>query len=605
MADTTSNQNRNYVANDGKSSTFGRNLMSYIQNKLPYSNIVDTENNELNPKYKTFANVGMRRSEALAKHSISISNEYNNMPIGSMGKDTSFGQVMYANIQENKGARMRDYRVMAAYSDVADALDEICDEAINTDENGNEVNIKYKNVDLSGSDKTMLDEEFSKFANYFDFKNRGWQYFRQFLIEGELFFELIVHKDYLNEGVLGVINLPAELIDPVYNNIQNMMVKGFIYKKPVFDPMKPDKQEKIEFVPLDENQVIYVNSGVMNETKNMVLPFLENARRAYRQLSLIEDAIVIYRLVRAPERLVFNVDVGNMPAPKAEAYLKKLISNYWSSKTFDIDQADVVKKFNPQSMLDAFWFPKRTGSEGSSVSQLAGGQNLGELADLMYFIKKLYRSLKVPTSRLDPEDAFRDGSEILREELKFARFIIRQQQRFAAGIKRGFVTHLKFKGLWEKLDLNEQNIEVSFNVPTNFYEMRESQRLEQKASNFNSIASNEFVSKTYAQKKYLGWRDKDILANREFLRKDAELQWELQQIASLGPAWREQVIAQDVGGGEAPAGEIGGPIGGGAGPGGTPPPFGGGEAGGTAPEAETSEVGTEQTPPPEAPAPAA
>ena len=609
MADssTTSNQNKNYVTNDGKSSTFGRGLMSYLQNKLPYSNIVDTENNELNPKYKAFANIGLRRSEALSKHSVSISNEYNNMPIGSMGKDTSFGQVMYANIQENKGARMRDYRIMAAYSDVADALDEICDEAINTDENGNEVNVKYKNIDLSGSDKTMLDEEFSKFANYFDFKNRGWQYFRQFLIEGELFFELIVHKDYLNEGVLGVINLPAELIDPVYNNIQNMMVKGFIYKKPIFDPTRPDKQEKIEFIPLDENQVVYINSGVMNETKNMVLPFLENARRAYRQLSLIEDAIVIYRLVRAPERLVFNVDVGNMPAPKAEAYLKKLISNYWSSKTFDIDQADVVKKFNPQSMLDAFWFPKRTGSEGSSVSQLAGGQNLGELADLMYFIKKLYRSLKVPTSRLDPEDAFRDGTEILREELKFARFIIRQQQRFADGIKKGFVTHLKFKGLWEKLELNEQNLDVSFNVPTNFYEMRESQRLEQKANNFNSIASSEFVSKTYAQKKYLGWKDKDILANREFLRKDAELQWELQQISSLGPAWKEQVIAQDISGGEALGGEIGvgGEFGGSAGPGGTPPPFGGGAAeAGTPPEAETAapeEAGT----PPEAPAPAA
>lgn len=605
MADTTSNQNKNYVGNDGRSSTFGRNLMSYIQNKLPYSNIVDTENNDLNPKYKTFANIGMRRSEALTKHSISVSNEYNNMPIGSMGKDTSFGQVMYANIQENKGARMRDYRIMAAYSDVADALDEICDEAINTDENGNEVNIKYKNIDLAGSDKSMLDEEFSKFANYFDFKNRGWQYFRQFLIEGELFFELIVHKDYLNEGVLGVINLPSELIDPVYNNIQNMMVKGFIYKKPIFDQMRPDKQERIEFIPLDENQVIYINSGVMNETKNMVLPFLENARRAYRQLSLIEDAIVIYRLVRAPERLVFNVDVGNMPAPKAEAYLKKLISNYWSSKTFDIDQADVVKKFNPQSMLDAFWFPKRTGSEGSSVSQLAGGQNLGELADLMYFIKKLYRSLKVPTSRLDPQDAFRDGAEILREELKFARFIIRQQQRFAAGIKKGFVTHLKFKGLWDKLDLNEQNLEVFFNVPTNFYEMRESQRLEQKAANFNSVASSEFVSKTYAQKKYLGWRDKDILANREFLRKDAELQWELQQITTLGPTWKEQVIAQDISGSELAAGETfsGGGL---AGPGAPPPEFGGGgaEVEGTPTGEAPPEAGAETTPA-EAPAPPA
>ena len=597
MPDTTPNRNANSVTNDGRASTFGRNLKAFIQNRLPYSNIVDTENNELNPKYKTFASAGMKRSEALAKNSVSISNEYNNLPIGSMGKDTSFGQVMYANLQENKGGRLRDYRIMAAYSDVADALDEICDETINTDENGAELNIKYHDIELNTDSKIALDKEFSKFGEYFDLKNKGWQYFRQLMVEGELFFELIIHKDYIDEGVLGVINLPCELIDPVYNNIQNMMVKGFIYRKPIFDPTKPDKVERFDYIPLDQNQVVYVNSGVMNETKNMVLPFLENARRAYRQLSLIEDAIVIYRLVRAPERLVFNVDVGNMPAPKAEAYLKKLISNYWSSKTFDIDQTDVVKKFNPQSMLDAFWFPKRQGSEGSSVSQLAGGQNLGELADLMYFIKKLYRSLKVPTSRLDPEDAFRDGSEILREELKFARFIIRQQQRFATGIKRGFITHLKLKGLWDKYELTDNNIDIKFNVPTNFYELRENQRIEMKAATYNSVANNEFVSKTYAQKKYLGWKDKDILANREFLRKDAELQWELQQIATAGPAWKEQAIATDIGDGI--GGEMGGgmaapmPAAGGGGGGGVPP-FTGGPA---TPEGATP------APPPEGAAP--
>jgi len=579
MADTTPSQNQKYQQNDGKSSTFGRNLMSYIQNRLPYSNIVDPNNDALNPKYKIFSDTGLRRSEALAKQSISLSNEYNNMPIGSMDKDTSFGQVMYANIQENKGARLRDYMIIAAYSDVAEALDEICDEIINTDDNGNDVNLIYRDVDFTSTEKKMIDEEFNKYVNYFDLKNRGWQYFRQLLVEGEVFFELIIHKDYTEDGILGVVNLPCQLIDPVYANIQNLIVKGFIYKKPVFDLSKPDKVEKTEYIPLDENQVVYVNSGVMNESKTMVLPYLENARRPYRQLSLIEDAIVIYRLVRAPERLVFNVDVGNMAAPKAEAYLKKLISNYWSSKTFDIDQNDVVKKFNPQSMLDAFWFPKRAGSEGSSVSQLAGGQNLGELSDLMYFTKKLYRALKVPTNRLDPTDTFKDGSEILREELKFARFIMRLQQRFATGLRRGFITHLKLKGIWDKLDIKEQNLELMFNPPTNFYELRENQKFEMKSQNYTSISNSEFISNTFAQKKYLGWKDTDILANREFLRKDSELQWELQQIASSGPAWKEAIIASDLGtgaaGGEA-TDAMGG--GGGGGSGGAPPEFGGGEA---------------------------
>jgi len=589
MPDTSPNQNKSYVSNDGRGSTFGRNLVQYIQNRLPYTSSLD-EGDNLNPKYKYFNKAGTRRAEALAKTSVSASNPYNNMAIGDFGKDTSFSDVMYASLDENKGGRLRDYRIMAAYSECSDALDEICDEAINIDESGHAAKLLFDNIDLSVDEKGDIEAEFSKFIDFFDLKTKGWQYFRQLLVEGEVFFELILHEDYTKEGALGIVNIPSEIIDPVYNNIQNLITKGYIYKKPIFSQTQPDKVEKYEFIPMDANQVVYVNSGVYNETKNFAVPFLENARRPYRQLSLIEDAIVIYRLVRAPERLVFNVDVGNMAPPKAEAYLRKLIQNYWSRKTFDIDQTDVVKKFNPQSMLDAFWFAKRQGSEGTSVNQLQGGANLGELSDLMYFIKKLYRALKVPATRIDPEDRTVDQSTVLREELKFAKFVIRQQQRFAAGIKRGFITHLKLRDMWDKYDLNELNLDVNFNVPTNFFELRESQRLELKATNFNSLASNEFVSTTYAQKKYLGWKDKDILANREFLRKDAEMQWELGQIQAAGPTWKEQMVAGNLAGeGEAAVGGEGGGVAGGGG--GAVPEFGGGPAAeGEAPEAEAPEA---------------
>ena len=596
---TSPNQNPSYVTNDGKASTFGRNLIQYIQNRLPYASTGQPESDILNPKYKFFQKTGMKRAEALAKASVSSSNPYNNIPIGDFAKDSSFGDVMYANIQDDKAGRLRDYRIMAAYSEVADALDEICDETINPDDTGWITKLQLKDIDLTVDEKAEIDKQFNRYIEYFDLKNRGWQYFRQLLVEGELFFELIIHDGYLKDGTLGVINLPAEIIDPVYNNIQNMLVKGFIYRKPIFSADHPNKIEKVEFVPMDQNQIVYVNSGVYNETKNFVIPFLENGRRPYRQLSLIEDAIVIYRLVRAPERLVFNVDVGNMAPPKAEAYLRKLIQNYWSRKTFDMDQNDVVKKFNPQSMLDAFWFAKRQGSEGTSVNQLQGGANLGELSDLMYFIKKLYRALKVPSMRLDPQDqASSDGSTILREELKFARFVMRQQQRFAAGLKKGFVTHLTFMGLFEKFELNEQNIEIDFNPPTNFYELRENQRLEMKAGNYGNLASDEFVSATYAQKKYLGWKDRDILANREFLRKDAEMQWELAQIQAAGPAWKEQALAGELAEGEAAVGGEGAGVGGGGG--GEIPEFGGGPADtGAVDTEEVAETEVEVEEPPE------
>jgi hypothetical protein len=574
MADNSPNQNKG-------SNNFGRNLVQYIQNRLPYSS---QDDDALNDKYKYFAKNGTQRAEALAKTSVSSSNPYNNIPIGDFGKDSSFADVMYASLDTNKGGRLRDYRIMSAYSEVADALDEICDEFINVDENGRVATITYENIDLTVDEKKDIDEEFSKFIDFFELKHKGWQYFRQLLVEGEVFFEMILHDEYIKEGVLGLINIPAEIVDPVYNNIQNMVVKGFIYKKPIFSSTQPNKVEKTEMIPMEQNQLVYVNSGVYNDTKDFVIPFLENARRPYRQLSLIEDAIVIYRLVRAPERLVFNVDVGNMAPPKAEAYLRKLIQNYWARKTFDNDQDNVVNKFNPQSMLDAFWFAKRQGSEGTSVTQLPGGANLGELADLMYFIKKLYRALKVPTTRIDPEDRTVDPSSILREELKFAKFVIRQQQKFAAAIKKGFTTHLKLRGLWEEYNLAEPNLDIIFNVPSNYFEMRESQKLELKATNFNSLASNEFISVTYAQKKYLGWKDRDILANREFLRKDAEMQWELGQIQASGPLWKEQMAAA-VGGAEAAVGGEGG----GVGDGGGIPEFGGGPAAaGDATEADTS-----------------
>jgi hypothetical protein len=443
-----------------------------------------------------------------------------------------------------------------------------------------------------------------------------------------------------------------------------------------------------------------------------------------------------------------------MPAPKAEAYLRKLITNYWSTKTYDPDQGGIVQKFKPQSILDNFWFAKRAGSEGTDVKQLAGaclamdtkvvlvdgrilsiieieeelksgkelwthsvdyktgdikngiiswagvtqesadvleitfnnkktvictldhkfpiykvghieakdleiGQemmgtynpiiiesitrlpnkiqvgtltidndekyhdfhtyaldcgvftknsNLGELQDLHYFVKKLYQSLKVPTTRLDPQDAFRDGADMLREELKFARFIIRLQQLFAGGIKNGFITHLQLKGMWKEYELKEEAIQVEFNVPTNFYELRESQKLELKVQNFGSLTSNESISPSFAQKRYLGWNDIDIKANREFLRKDKELRWELTQIENLGPNWKEQVAAQAAAGGAeagaAPPGGGGGGGGmpGGMGGGGAPPPPEGGETpeAGGAPAPEAPEAGGATPPEPAA-----
>lgn len=553
----TQSNNQNYITRDGRAQTYDRSLRANLKLRTPQNfGVVDTAET-LNRKYKYFHDMGIRRPEAIAKNSIALSNDFNNVDFSVIDQDKRFGDIMYAQISEDKPGRIRDYRTISAFSEVADALDEICDECINTNENHSIVTIDFLNTELDSVKKEKIQIEFEKFVQAFDLDNKGWRYFRQFLIEGELFFECIIHEDYKNEGILAVENLPCESIDPVYDNIQNMLVKAFIYKKPIFDPNDPRKVEDFEFIPFDTNQIIYVNNEQYNETKEYIIPFLENCRRSYRQLSLIEDSVVIHRMVHAPLRFVFNVDVGRMPVPQAESYLRKLQSQYWSSKTFDVDQNDVVKKYSPQSMLDSYWFAKRQGQEPTTVSTIGGQPADGNLDVLDFFLKKLYRSLKVPTTRLSDDSLTNDGTEILKQELKFAKMIIRQQKKFAAGIKKGFITHLKFRHMFEENNLTEENLKIDFVPPTNFFELRESQKLQIKVDNYNNMIGTGNVSDTFAKKKYLSWNDRDILADRELRRKDAELQWELAQIEQFGPDWKRVVAQQDAGGGEM-AGELGG-----------------------------------------------
>ena len=390
------------MADDGKKGTFGRNLQKFISNNLPYRSpaaIIDDVAAE-NPKFKEFYKAGTVRKELLAQHFVIAPKVPEGAhPVGSFLADKAYNELMYATLDVDKYRRVRDYRTMAQFAEVADALDEICDEFLNEDEHGNMINLTMRNIvsDVEPLISKQIHKEFDKFINLFDLKENAWEYIRNLLVDGELYFENIVHEKHLKEGILGVINVPVQAIDPVYDNYQNMHVKAYLLRKMKHHKEADDSQDVYaasqdkDFIPMEKNQVTYINSGTWNENKTFRIPFIENARRAYRQLSLIEDSIIIYRLVRAPERLVFNVDVGNMSPPKAEGYIRKLMQNYWSKKAFSLDGDNRVNSFNPQSILDAYWFPKREGSTGTEVNTLPGGQNLGELQDLVYFVKKLYK----------------------------------------------------------------------------------------------------------------------------------------------------------------------------------------------------------------------
>jgi hypothetical protein len=475
----------------------GKSFISNILSKLPYvQNVVEADVN--NPKYELFDRLSKSRQLKLMQQSVVTGPFYNNNTIDqfggqAFGTNQQYHNYIYAQLDTDKIRRLGEYRRMAAYAEVSDCLDEICDEFINKDENNKVIKLKYSPfAKLEASQRTEIEKEFYKFINIYELETKGWGYCRRILTEGELFWENIIHEDNKDLGVIGAITIPSELINPIYDNVQNNVIQNFVFQKPISlqnnnqakgfnaanNQPQPATALQQQLITFQGNQITYINSGIWNEDCSIRVPFIENARRAYKQLSLIEDAIVIYRMVRAPERLKFKIDVGNMPPSKAEAYLKQLMQSYWNKKTYDGSSSDPsggANIYNPQSMLDSYWFARRNGEVGSDVELLQGGQNLGELKDLMYFVNKLYKSLKVPLTRLNPEDGYKDGSEILREELRFAKFIVRLQSQFSEGLKAAFVTHLKLRNWWNDYKLHESYFHLEFNAPSNFFAIRKNQ----------------------------------------------------------------------------------------------------------------------------------
>jgi hypothetical protein len=602
----------------------GRGFISSILSKLPYVQ-QSLDVGDTNPKYELFDRLSKKRELKVMQQSVITgpfmnqnSSDYYNPNL--MSTDKGYHNFIYAQIDVDKIRRLSEYRRMAAFSEVSDCLDEICDEFVNKDENGRVVNLQFSDFNkLQSEEKLELEKEFYKFIQHYDLEHKGWGYCRQLLTEGEIFFENIVHEKNKDLGIIGVLAVPGELINPIYDNIQNNVIQNFIFQKPInmADPQQkqpnmpapnpnPTNALQHQLITFEGNQITYINSGMWNEDMSIRIPHIERGRRAYKQLSLIEDAIIIYRLVRAPERLKFIIDVGNMPPAKAEAYMRQLMQSYWSKKTYDPQNGGSAGNiYDPQSMLDSFWFSKRSGESGSDVQLLQGGQNLGELKDLLYFVTKLYNALGVPSTRINPEDAFKDGAEILREELKFAKMILRIQNQFSKGLKDAFVTHLKIRNWWKDYKLHESYFDLKFVEPSSYFALRQNQTLELKIKNFESMAAQDQISKTFAMRHYLGLNDSKISENMEWLRKDAALKWELEQIATSGPNWREHLDAAE--NAAAAAGEAGGASGGsalGGGGGTTGSALGGGESipefGGGSASAEAAEpVGSateEETP---------
>lgn len=537
---------------------------------------IDTEDiTKINPKFKEFQNLSKDEQLALRK---SVINQYfkegSDSPFQQIGYDvnSAYTDFIYGSVATNKIVRLQNYRRMAEFPEIGNAIEEICDEGLNYDDNGKIINLNIRDKSINEIIETQLQEEFEKYINLFNLDLNFYDFLRTLVIDGQLAWENIIDENNQDQGIIGINYIPTESYEFLIDDNANK--KGIIVKNP--DNLKgnsssttvqgniqvqnvenyheeKDKKEKLEKgedlisivaaegVPIPWEQITYIDTGIYNPNKLIVYPILEKSRKAYRQLSLIEDSILIYRLVRAPSRYVFNIDTGKLPRSKAEQEVLKLMKRYQNKKFYNPTTGSVSNDYDPHQMMENFYFPKPEGSGGTTVENIDSGVNWTELPDLDYFLKKLYISLRVPFERFkDPNYKIDNGGEsISADEYRFSKFVKRIQDRFSIGFTAGFITHLKLTGLWDQFELSTSDIKIEFTPPAAYDLYNQQRLLNIKFENYNTMLDNhEEISKELAMKKCLGWTDLEIKENNrkveEETLKKAALERKVANISSSG-----------------------------------------------------------------------
>lgn len=528
------------------------NVLEKLFKSLPF---VGDRMKDKNEQFDTFTNLEKTETDGVEVESVIGKVMDQSQSRSEHETINAYKDLIYGALSSNKPSRIAFFRRMAMFPEVGDAIDEICDSCINYDDDQSFVNIHFKTFGKSLNDeqKESIQSEFEKFISLYDFENNGFEYFRSLVVDGELSFENVVADKQKEQGIINIKRIMPEsyelLVDVCYNIIgiivnaqiacnandknhrqgsingntayaQNEIRKstGVTNTMHTYQSTGPDE----DLVVLPKKQVTLIDTGVYNDDKSVVYPILERARRAYRQLSLIEDAIIIYRLVRAPERLVFNVDTGKLPPSRAEQMVKKMMHKYQTKKIYDPVNGTVVNDYDAHQMMESYWFPKPEGSQGTNVETLGGAQSLGELDDLNYFLRKLYLSLKIPYDRFEEGrgETKEKGESISYEEYRFAKFIMRIQNRFSKGITDSFITHLQLTGTWSKFKLNRRSFLIKFNPPTSF-DLYETQKLLNiKMENYSTVADQEDFSNDLAKMKYLGMSEEEIEKNYAMVEKE-------------------------------------------------------------------------------------
>lgn len=455
---------------------------------------------------------------------------------------SSFNQFYRRNINKvysNEVAKINNYRVIASMPEIADVIEDAVIECCQVDPDGQILQFDVSNDELKKNESTMkiLEKEFKDFFyNRLRIPQLLETIFRTYFIDGRTYYERLIDESDPKKGILGIKSLPTETMDFDYNYKTGKIEKFYQYLKPTNQRPSDissavNRKEAIEFNP---EQIGYIDYGIYGKIKNDVLGYLEKVKVPYNQLKLLETSVVIYRLIRAPERFVFKIDVGGMPKDKAMKYVEKIKQQFVKKQSYDPQTGRLLNEPNVFSILENFFIAQGGDSKGSDITTIGGGMSQGftELNDIYYFQKKLYQALKYPMSRVNASQTGRDVEtlfmkspigEISRDEVKWATFLERQQNRVCAEFINLFLLHLEFKGLKKEYNLTKDDIVITMTQPSFFRDRQEQLILETRFANYTALADRQEMSRFYLMQRFLEWTDEEITENAEGLKKDIQL----------------------------------------------------------------------------------
>jgi hypothetical protein len=459
-----------------------------------------------------------------------------------------YGQyVDIEGVYRNEHDLIKRYREMAIHPECDNAIEDVVNEAIVSDLYDSPVEVELSNLNASDKLKEKIREEFKYIKELLDFDKKSHEIFRNWYIDGRLYYHKVIDLKKPQEGIKELRYIdPLKMrfvrqekkkdrsggidLSRINENTKTLypeVEEYFIYSpKPNYPLGTISGAGSQKGVKIAKDTITYVTSGLVDRNKGSVLSYLHKAIKSLNQLRMIEDSLVIYRLSRAPERRIFYIDVGNLPKVKAEQYLRDVMSRYRNKLVYNADTGEVRDDRKYMSMLEDFWLPRREGGRGTEITTLPGGQNLGELSDIEYFQKKLYRALGVPESRIANDGGFNLGrsSEILRDELKFSKFVGRLRKRFANLFSDMLKTQLILKNIvtpedWDKIS---DHIQYDFLYDNQFAELKESELMNDRLGTLATIEPyiGKYFSVDYVRRKVLRQTDAEIIEIDEQIEKE-------------------------------------------------------------------------------------